>query len=324
MKNKWVWFFLMTWGFSQYTEEWQIAQDEYENGILFFDMNEDGYADITKTFWNLITVFNGANDYEIIWSVYDALSENLVVWNLYDFNNDGDKTAIITGSNYYNSVDFHLLAYSVFGSEPEWTSTSYEGSLSSLNASELDLDDGKELIFGINRYDEVDSSYYFTIKVLDGETGEEEWSLQEQQGYVSGPYIGDLDGDNTNEILLNVYDYKDENYYMSVWSFTGGMQAVTPSAIAENYTVSNSYPNPFNPNTVLPIVLNNQSELSITVVNVQGQLVQTVVNGIFSSGRYRFSWDGKSQLGELQSSGGYFFLINIDGNQIKRPMVLMK
>ena len=48
MKNKWVWFFLMTWGFSQYTEEWQIAQDEYENGILFFDMNEDGYADITK------------------------------------------------------------------------------------------------------------------------------------------------------------------------------------------------------------------------------------------------------------------------------------
>ena len=112
MKNKWVWFFLMTWGFSQYTEEWQIAQDEYENGILFFDMNEDGYADITKTFWNLITVFNGANDYEIIWSVYDALSENLVVWNLYDFNNDGDKTAIITGSNYYNSVDFHLLAES--------------------------------------------------------------------------------------------------------------------------------------------------------------------------------------------------------------------
>jgi len=324
MKHKILWLLFITIGFSQYSEEWQISQDQYENGIVYFDMNEDGYSEITKTFWNSITVFDGANDYAIIWSIYDESTENISIWDMYDFEGNGEKLAIITGSNFYNSVDFHLLGYTIFGTSPVWMSESYDGSISFLNAAELDQDVGKELVFGINRYDDVDSSYFHSLRILDGLTGAEEFVLQEQPGYLSGPYVGDLDGDGFNEILLNIYDYKDENYYMSVWSHNGGTQSISKSPITDRYSVSQNYPNPFNPNTVLPITLHSQSKVSIHVMNAKGQQVQSLVNGSFSAGRYQFSWNGQSQSGVPQSSGVYFFLIDIDGNQLKRPMVLMK
>jgi len=324
MKHKIFWLLLISIGFGQYSEEWQIPQDEYEKGIMYFDINEDGFSDLTKTYWNSITVFDGANDYGIIWSIYDEASENCAIWDLYDFDGNGEKMAIITGSNYYNSVDFHLLGYSIFGTVPVWTTDNYEGSVTYLNSAELDQDIGKELVFGVNRYDEVDSSYFHSVIILDGLTGEEEWVMEEQPGYLAGPYLGDLDGDEVVEILLNVYDYKNENFYMSVWSHTSGTQSISDLPIADQYTVSQNYPNPFNPNTVLPITLNTRSELSVTVINAQGQFIQSLVNGSFASGRYEFSWNGKSQTGIHQSSGVYFFLINVDGNRIKRPMVLMK
>ncbi|MBT3838557.1 MAG: T9SS type A sorting domain-containing protein, partial [Candidatus Marinimicrobia bacterium] len=243
---------------------------------------------------------------------------------LYDFNGNGEKLVILTSSNFYNSVDFRLKGYEKYGDTPLWGTESYDGSLSFLSVGEMDQTSGKEIVFGIYRYDDVDSAYYHTIKILNGQTGVEEWSSTEESGYLAGPYLGDLDGDETSEILLNIYDYKNENYYLSVLSLTSSVRVYENELKPQAFSISQNYPNPFNPNTILPIHLNAQSQLSISIVNIQGHIVQTLVNGNFASGKYQFSWNGKSQSGESQSSGVYFFLIDINGNQIKRPMVLMK
>ena len=91
-----------------------------------------------------------------------------------------------------------------------------------------------------------------------------------------------------------------------------------------NYELKEAYPNPFNPSTVISYQLPVSSNVMLSVYNLQGQLVETLVNEMQETGSYSVNFDGADL-----ASGVYFYQISVetDGRlslQETRKMVLMK
>lgn len=96
------------------------------------------------------------------------------------------------------------------------------------------------------------------------------------------------------------------------------------------YQLFQNYPNPFNSSTViwyyLPDVGCQPAQVEITVYNVLGKLVKTLVKKRQYPGRHRMSWDGKDEEGNEAASGIYFCKLKVSGLELVKPrkMVLLR
>jgi hypothetical protein len=89
--------------------------------------------------------------------------------------------------------------------------------------------------------------------------------------------------------------------------------------IPQKYSLSNNYPNPFNPTTHIEYALPKEDKVTLKIYNVIGQEVATLKNEIQKAGSYRVAFDG-SKL----SSGVYFYRLQTSAfNQVKK-MLLVK
>ena len=102
-------------------------------------------------------------------------------------------------------------------------------------------------------------------------------------------------------------------------SMLGG-GSVTGPELPESFELMQNYPNPFNPSTTItfsvPDIEGRNDKgiyVNLTIYNVRGQLVKTLVDGKKEPGIYSIFWDGKHEHGEQVSSGIYFYSIQIQG-----------
>jgi len=90
--------------------------------------------------------------------------------------------------------------------------------------------------------------------------------------------------------------------------------------IPEQYSVSEAYPNPFNPETTLSVYLPEQNKLSVTLYNVAGQKVLELADGTFLAGEHKLMIDGSSL-----ATGVYFLRTIVPGNVLNtQKLILMK
>jgi len=92
----------------------------------------------------------------------------------------------------------------------------------------------------------------------------------------------------------------------------------------DEYSLSQNYPNPFNPETEMSYVLPNASYVKLSIYNLLGQKVKTLVDGYQEAGYRTVLWDGKNDRGEGISSGIYFYSLKAGDFTQTRKMVLMK
>ena len=90
-----------------------------------------------------------------------------------------------------------------------------------------------------------------------------------------------------------------------------------------------NYPNPFNPETWLPYQLAEDANVTISIYNLNGQLVRSLLLGNQRSGVYVLKhqaayWDGKDSLGQQVASGVYFYTLRAEKFRATRKMVILK
>ena len=86
-----------------------------------------------------------------------------------------------------------------------------------------------------------------------------------------------------------------------------------------------NYPNPFNASTSIKYTLPTRAHIELTIYNIQGQLVRTLLSGEKLPGTYIVNWDGRNAIGRNVSSGIYFYQLEIPGGiQKTRKMLLLK
>jgi flagellar hook assembly protein FlgD len=69
------------------------------------------------------------------------------------------------------------------------------------------------------------------------------------------------------------------------------------------FSLSQSYPNPFNPTTNIAFVLPTQAFVSVKIYNITGQAVAGLVEEEKAAGRYEAGWNGNSASGSKVASG---------------------
>jgi hypothetical protein len=89
----------------------------------------------------------------------------------------------------------------------------------------------------------------------------------------------------------------------------------TPS----DFRLNQNYPNPFNPSTVISWNLVVSSDVELTVYNIVGAKVATLVKGNMNAGSHSYEFDG-SRL----ASGVYYYQLVAGTQKQVRKMVLLK
>ena len=79
--------------------------------------------------------------------------------------------------------------------------------------------------------------------------------------------------------------------------------------LPNEFGLSQNFPNPFNPATVIEYALPRASEVKIQIYNILGQKVRDLVDERQEPGYKTIHWDGKDQNGTEVSSGIYFYRI---------------
>jgi len=106
---------------------------------------------------------------------------------------------------------------------------------------------------------------------------------------------------------------------MSNYVFSSG------ESLPGSYNLTQNYPNPFNDKTSIDYNISNYGLIQIQVFNLLGQKIITLVDKMHIPGNYKTYWDGKNYVGEKQSSGIYFYILNAEGNiKNKRKMIFLK
>ena len=90
------------------------------------------------------------------------------------------------------------------------------------------------------------------------------------------------------------------------------------------YSLGQNYPNPFNPATVINYSMERKGKIDISIFNVLGQHVKTLVNGEVEAGAHQAIWDGTDQNGATVASGVYFYKMITDKFVDTRKMALMR
>ncbi len=309
---------------AQYSLEWQVNQDASEKGIIYFDLNEDGTKDLAKIWLNNVAFFDGDNAYQPSWEITDSNYDYLNIYEIYELENYGVRYAILISTSYDPIYRCKVAAWTIFGSEPAWETPELQGTVYFLDSNDIDEDGVEEIIMGLNDFNYETSTYTSKILIYNALDGALEWESDLFDGYIAGPYVGNMDADPQKEILYNLYDYESEVYTLNVLQFDGTVAVDETTAISNSLSLGRNYPNPFNPTTQIPITIESKSNVTVKIYNSTGQEVITLCDKSLDRGNYTFRWFGHNQHGKPMPSGVYHCRIETETASYSRPMVLLK
>ncbi|MBT7311757.1 T9SS type A sorting domain-containing protein, partial [bacterium] len=84
------------------------------------------------------------------------------------------------------------------------------------------------------------------------------------------------------------------------------------------------YPNPFNPSTTIKFALPNNGPANLSVFDLAGRLVKTLVSGNMNASEHTVVWNGDDNSGRKVSSGTYYYRLNAGDFTETRKMSLIK
>ena len=96
------------------------------------------------------------------------------------------------------------------------------------------------------------------------------------------------------------------------------------AGIPTEFSLDQNYPNPFNPTTTIKYGLKEASDVELTVYNMLGQKVRTLVSAQQNAGYQSIQWDGRNDNGSKVASGIYIYKLSANDFVSSRKLILMK
>ena len=92
----------------------------------------------------------------------------------------------------------------------------------------------------------------------------------------------------------------------------------------EIFSLHQNYPNPFNPSTTIAYDLPIASIVNITIYDMMGRKIKTLVNEYEAAGFKYTQWDGRNDKNESVSAGLYVYLLQTEKFMQNRKMIFLK
>jgi len=90
------------------------------------------------------------------------------------------------------------------------------------------------------------------------------------------------------------------------------------------FALRQNFPNPFNPHTTIRFNVPTAGPVTLSVYDVAGRLVSTVVSRPLAAGPHSVAWDGTDHRGARVASGVYFYRLEAGAHAATRKMVLLR
>ena len=197
-----------------------------------------------------------------------------VMNNQLDFTYDLSENSLTNGHDFYNSVNMHVQ------------STKQSFYLIE-NISDLNLDIG-DILLAYNNDVLVGSRKIKNYNIIDIPV----------MGYDDSDYsagfcrIEDVPNFKVLKINGDLIDLYSDN---SLGWLDMGINYINlyynQIDLPNDFSISNAYPNPFNPTTNFELEVNSLDYISIKVYNLNGMLIDEIYNGFLDRGKYNFNWD---------------------------------
>ena len=165
------------------------------------------------------------------------------------------------------------------------------------------------------------------------------YSFQEIQACYYIPHIGPCDA----AFLRFYYDQEENECSEFTWGGCGGLVPFETMEDCESscndsvqvssnqtldypviFKLNNCYPNPFNPVTTLRYELPENGLVNITIYDMLGREVKTLVNQIQDAGYKSVIWDATNDYSKPVSAGIYLYQIQVGNYMETKKMVLLK
>jgi hypothetical protein len=102
----------------------------------------------------------------------------------------------------------------------------------------------------------------------------------------------------------------------------------TGELLPTSFSMSQNYPNPFNPSTTIsfdiPGNVGSKNHLNLSIYDIRGRLVRTLLSSALEPGHYKVTWNGKDENGESVSSGIYLYILKAGEKTYIRKMTILK
>ncbi len=96
------------------------------------------------------------------------------------------------------------------------------------------------------------------------------------------------------------------------------------ASLPENFSLHTNFPNPFNPSTEIKFDLPEPAQVNLTIFNIAGQMVRTLVDEPRLAGYHSILWDGRDEFGNEVASGMYLYRISATTTATASPYVAVK
>ena len=118
--------------------------------------------------------------------------------------------------------------------------------------------------------------------------------------------------------------YDEEFYTPNSKSFVGVDKKENNADIPATYIISQNYPNPFNPQTTFKISLPIDCKVKITIYDMSGKIVNTIVDDYLLKGTHQFEWSGNNSYGFELPSGVYFYQMQTAAYKETKKMIKLQ
>ena len=291
-------------------------------GINFWATNSSGGIQDTKVYNNTVYVSSNTTGAGIV----DFAPGATYIYNTEIYNNiivtEADKLVLnlpqTSGGWYFNGN-----CYWTYGSnlQIKWSSITYESLEEWRNATGQEI--LHELVTG------VETDPQLTDPGNGGTIGDPT-KLNTLYAYLLLPISPIIDSGldllSAFEINPGPQDFYGTEIPLHSGYDIGANESEKISSLASNrpglpveYILYQNYPNPFNPTTAISYQLSAVSDFDLSIYNLMGQKVATMVNGRQSAGAYEVNWDASSVAG-----GVYFYELKAGNFRTVKRMVLLK
>ncbi len=134
----------------------------------------------------------------------------------------------------------------------------------------------------------------------------------------------DYDIEGNREALMRLYDQVSDAETGAGLKIREYISKILGIQLPLIFELEDSYPNPFNSTTVIKYTLPEASGVNLSIYNIRGQLVNTLIDEYEQPGRYQVKWSGLNFDGETVASGVYFVKLQNENNTSVKTMSLIK
>ena len=304
------------------------AQDTPDSrGTWLSLMDNDDVVMCQRTF--------GSNGYDVYLHRFAAATGNTVWERTYDNDThsgddpkgmivDSDDNLLICGVQDI-AWNYNFMVLKIDGSNGEtlWNS-SYDGPVGWYDVASTIAEGPNNTVLVSGLSDGSGTGWDWATIAYNSEDGAQVWEKRFDGPTSQSDEPSHMVANAEGEVFVTGYGY---GVGTNKDMFTVCYQVDTTSAVDETpavASISRAWPNPFNPRVNFSFELPRQAQTNLTIFDLRGRQIKTLVDGSLSEGTHSASWDGRDLNGRSMPAGVYLATMRSEDVHNTQKIVLAK